>query len=218
MVPRPSTTSSKVGPNLLLSRLGTTSSNIEVLVHSLLGPIKSVKQPRDSSPVEADRLSKLWSEPRTVPIFLIRHLIHPVAVVEHVVQHHGMNRCMGTWMAASFSLHKLRLRRGMLCLWLRLRACFLLSSQLLHALQVVFQKGLHVSISKRLHHLGLYVFHIELTVCFLTKLVDQTHVKDGLLVTCSKISNVVGNQLTNINRATIHDSGDSVHSHQRNLR
>jgi len=57
--PRPSTTSSKVGPNLLLSRLGTTSGNNEVLVHSLLGPSKSVKRPRDSSPVEADRLSKL---------------------------------------------------------------------------------------------------------------------------------------------------------------
>jgi len=71
VIPRPSTTSSKVVPNLLLSSLCTTSTHIEMLVHSLLGPIKSIKRHRNSSPVEADRLSKLWTEPRTVSILLI---------------------------------------------------------------------------------------------------------------------------------------------------
>jgi len=61
MVPRPSTTSSKVSPNLLLSRLGTTSGNIEVLVHSLLGPVKSVKHSKNHQNVS--RLGKTWHDP-----------------------------------------------------------------------------------------------------------------------------------------------------------
>jgi len=40
MVSRPSTSSIKVGPNLLLSSLSTTSGDIKLLVHSLLGPVK----------------------------------------------------------------------------------------------------------------------------------------------------------------------------------
>jgi len=125
VIPRPSTTSSKVVPDLLHSSLGTTAGHIEIMVYSLLGPIKTVKRPRNSSHVEADHLNELLTEPRTVPILLIWHLIHLVAMVEHVDQLHGMNGCTGTLLTAPLSSESLMLRWRllMLRLWLWLVYC-----------------------------------------------------------------------------------------------
>jgi len=171
VIPRPSTTSSKVSSDLLLSLLSSASCHIKVLVHSLLGPIKSLNRPSHRPPVEAERLSELLPEPRTVPILLIRHLTHPVCMTEHVVQQHRMDRCIGTLLTAPLSMYKLKPR----------------------------------CICK------------EITICILTKPTYKAQVRHILLRTCSKISNIVGDQLTNIDGFTIHNSSDHVDSRQWNL-
>ena len=80
------------------------------------------------------------------------------------------------------------------------------------------QESLHVIICDQLHHLCLEFINVGLAVSFLTKSVDETHVRDCLLITLDKVSYVVGNQLTNIYRAPLQNGSNSVHSNQRNLR
>jgi hypothetical protein len=169
MISRPSTNSSKVGSDLLLSILSSTSGHIKVMVHSLLRPIKALKRPSHRPLVEADRLSELLPELRTVPILLIRNLIHLVGIAEHIVQHHGMNGCIGTLLTASLYSESLSLRWKWLCLWLWLPCCCFRRLNLMQTLLIILLKSIHLCFHQSFHHWGTQIISKEVILSFLTK-------------------------------------------------
>ena len=56
--------------------------------HRLPRPIKPLKGPHHLPFINLGRFNNLFTKPKTYPQLLVRHLIHPICMCEHVIKYH----------------------------------------------------------------------------------------------------------------------------------